>query len=179
MGAQGPGGGYAPPGGGFGTPVRGGPMPRFQLNQSNMTTLDWVTAGASLLLFIFLFLPWYDAHAQGISVSGSALDHGYMYLSLILCLALIGYYVAKLGWGRLPFQLPFPEAMLVLGISGVNLLLVIIAFFDKVVCAFGVCGSGDGIGWTFGSILGLIAALAAVGGVGYPLVNQRQRAGLR
>jgi hypothetical protein len=170
----------APPGG-FGTqvgPTTGRTMPAFQFNTNNMSTFDWAGGVGTLLLFIFLFLPWYSVSGNNglganVSLSGSAIDHGYMYLTLIFCLALIAYYVAKLGWGKLPFNLPFPETYLVIGLSAVNLLLVIIAFFSKQVCYAGLCGSGSGIGWSFGAFLGLLAAIAAMGPA-VPFVQQLQ-----
>lgn len=176
--------GTQPGGYGYGAPVQAGRVPKFAFDPNNMTTFDWVAAGGSLLLFICLFLPWYSISGgvgggQTVTATGSAIDHGYMYLALIFCLALIAYYVAKLGWGGLPFKLPFPELYLIIGLSAVNLLLAVIAFFDKIVCIFGVCGgnsdTGGGIGWSFGAFIGLLAAIAAVAGIAWPLIQQQQQ----
>lgn len=154
----------APPGSGFGTQAGGGAGP-FQISTSNLNTFDWITVGATLLLFISLFLPWYSISGDGLTFSNNAVDHAYMYIALILCLALIAYFVAKLGWGKLPFQLPVTEAQVVLGVCGLNLLLVIIAFINKSVsaCVLGSCAStSSGVGWSIGAFIGLIAALAAL-----------------
>jgi hypothetical protein len=88
-----------------------------------------------------------------------------MWITLLLCLGLIGYYVCKAGWGRLPFQLPFPEAPAILAINALNLLLVIITMLT----------APDGFSLTFGAWLGLLAALAACTPSAMPYVQKAQQ----
>lgn len=131
----------------------------FDLKRLSMA--DVVAGGASLLLFIFLFLPWYTVSVLDVSGSTSALGAGaggYRFLILILALAVIAYVVAR-GLG-VPKQLPPPVQhwQVLIGLTGLDALLTLIAFLFK--------PSGEGIanvGWGAGAFLGLIAALGALG----------------
>lgn len=126
-----------------------------------MALLDWVGAGSTFLLFICLFLPWYSV----LGFSEDGLYHGFMIITLLLCLVVFGYFAAKLGWGRLPINLPLPESGLLLGIFGLNLLLVIIAMLT----------APGGTDLDAGAIIGLIAALAAIGSSLWPYVEKAQQ----
>lgn len=154
------------PGGAYGTPASQsgfgstGSSLAFDLKRLSMG--DLVAGGASVLLFIFLFLPWYTASVLDVSVSVSALGSGaggYRFLILILSLATIAYVVAR-GLG-IPRQLPPPVLhwQVLLGLTGLDALLTLIAFIFK--------PSGGGVvnvGWGAGAFLGLIAALGALAG---------------
>ena len=169
-----PPGAGAPPPGAFGTPPAGagyGAPPQsgfggtaggLAFDLKRLTMGDLVAGGGSLLLFIFLFLPWYTASFEGLSASTNALGSGaggYRFLILIVSLVTIAYVVARsLG---LPRQLPQPllHWQVLIGLTGLDALLTVISFFDK--------PSGGGIvsvGWGAGAFLGLIAALGALGG---------------
>ena len=127
---------------------------------------------ASLLLLISLFLPWYTVSAGPISASASGTTgHGYLWIVFILSLVVIGFLVVQAGFQTLPFSLPVSPARLLLGLTGLNLLLVLIAFLFKP-------GTGDGfvsisVGWGFGAFLGLICAIVAVVPLALPLVRAR------
>jgi hypothetical protein len=165
---MGGGGGTLPPQGP--APARqvgGGTMPAYKFDIANLQTLERVAAGATLILFISLFLDWYHITVSfgTFSETGSAdvlSAHGYMYITLILCLAILAVYVMKLGFGKLPFNIPITDAQLVLGMSALNLLLVIIAFFNK-----------DNTSWSFGAFLGLIAALVVLAPTVWPIVQKQ------
>jgi hypothetical protein len=165
------GGGTLPPQAPAAAPrAGGGTMPAYKFDIANLQTLERVAAGATLILFISLFLDWYHITVSfgSFSESGSAsalTAHGYMYITLILCLVILAIYVAKLGFGKVPFNLPITEAQLILGISALNLLLVIIAFFDK-----------DNTSWSFGAFLGLLAALVALAPTVWPFVEKQMAA---
>jgi hypothetical protein len=105
---------------------------------------------ATLVLFIALFLPWYGVSIGPISVTADATAHGYMDIVLVLCLVELAYLVAIAGLPELRGRLPLPHDVLLTGINAVNLVLVVIAFFDK-----------SGAGWRFGAFVGLVAAIVA------------------
>jgi hypothetical protein len=124
------------------------------------TTTDRVTGAATLVLFISLFLPWFSATASfgGFSASSSAdalTAHGYLYFVLILALLLDGYLIARAMVSQLP-ALPVSHERLLAAVSGLNLLLVLIAVIFKP-------GSSSlvKVGWSFGAFVGLIAAIVA------------------
>jgi hypothetical protein len=137
-------------------PGGGSKLPAFKFNPNNVTTFDWIGVVGTFVLFISLFLTWYTASGFGGSGDlAGAYYHGYSYIILLLCLALLAYYVCKVGFGKLPFNLPFPEATGVLAANAVNLVLVIINMIDSPNVP------GLSVGLAFGAWLGLIAALAA------------------
>jgi hypothetical protein len=133
----------------------------FSFDAARWTTTDRITGTATLVLFISLFLPWFSASASlgGISASSSAdalTAHGYLYLTLILSLVMVGYLVVRAGLKDMPALPLSHERLLAVG-AGVNLLLVLIAVIFK--------PSGGGlvsVGWSFGAFVGLIAAIVAV-----------------
>jgi hypothetical protein len=163
---------------GFGTQGAQGPPPQpaaapaFNFDAKRWTRDDQIVGGASLLLLISLFLPWYT-YSAGLfsgSVSGTT-GHGYLWIVFILALAVVAYLIVQAGFQTLPFHLPFSPAQLLLGLTGINLLLVIIAFLLKP-----GTGSGFGdisVGWGFGAFVGLICAIAAVVPLALPFVRAR------
>src|SRR6266851_2533410 len=91
------------PGGQVQPPAGSAPQFRFDINKLN--TADRVIAVASLLVFISVFLPWFGAF--GVTVSGMSW-HGYLAISLIAAVALIGYLVLRAGLESL--RLPIAHA---------------------------------------------------------------------
>lgn len=146
------------------------PAQAFSFDPAKWTTIDRITGGATVVLFISLFLPWFSASASlaGISASSSedALSaHGYLYLVLIIALLMVGYLIARAGLSAMP-AFPVSHERLLTIASGINFLLVLIAFIFK--------PSGNSlvsVGWDFGAFVGLLAAIVAL----VPLV----RAGLQ
>lgn len=135
-----------------------GPAPSdrapFSFDLKRFSQADRITGVATAVLFISLFLPWYT-YSFGIgSISLDGLWHGWMYLSLLLCLATIAYFVLRAGYDELPFNLPITERQLLLIATVANVVLALIAFLSKP-------GGLNGIGWGFGAFLGLAAAVAA------------------
>jgi hypothetical protein len=134
--------------------------------------------GASLLLLISLFLPWFDATVTGLGgASESGMDaHGWLWIVFIVVLAILAYLVVKAGFGELPFTLPLQQELILLAGTGLNLLLVLIGFVLKpTVPTLPDLGSSISvsIGWDIGSFLALIAAIVAV----VPLVPAARKLG--
>ena len=126
--------------------------PAFRLELSRLTNSDRVTGIASLVLLVSLFLPWYGVNLLGISAEADGLTvHGYLYIVLLLCVAIIAYLVMWAGFEELPVRLPLSHQQRLLVASGLNTVLVLLAFLTK----------PDGTGWRFGAFAGLLAALAA------------------
>jgi hypothetical protein len=147
----------------------------WKFDPGNLSLFEKIGGVAVFILFISLFFDWYSFGGGCVTegtlqvcapnITEDGLYHGYMFITLLLCLVLIAYYVAKLGWGRLPFNLPFPEAPVILAINALNLLLVIITMLT----------APDGFGLSFGAWLGLLAALAACTPSAMPYVEKAQQ----
>jgi hypothetical protein len=121
----------------------------------------------TLVLFISLFLPWFTYSFGSVSVDG--LWHAWMYLVLILCLAILAFLVARAGFSEMPFKLPMADEQLLLIATGVNAVLSILAFLFK------PGGIGfSGIGWGFGAFVGLAAAIVAAAPLAVPAIKARR-----
>jgi hypothetical protein len=141
----------------------------FKFEASRWSRTDRISGIATLVLFISLFLPWFTYNYGLGSISVDGLWHGWMYLVLILCLAIFAYMVIKAGFSERPFKLPMADERLLLIATGINAVLSILAFLFK------PGGIGfSGIGWGFGAFVGLIAAIAAVLPTAVPAIQARR-----
>jgi len=151
--------GYRPPAG----PPQHGPPFAFDLNR--LSRVDQVVGASSLILIITLFLPWFGVSLGGYSASESGFDaHGYLIIPLLTAIVLIAYLVMRAGWDHLPWKLPIEHAPLLLAGTGLQALIVLLAFLFK----------PTGTDWQFGAYLGLLAALVACGAAVMPAINSMQ-----
>ena len=140
----------------------------FNFDAKRWKRSDWVTGIASLVVLISLFLPWFDGTvsanndvglaAQSASESGTA-AHGWLWLVFIISLLILAFLVLTAGFRVLPFKVPLREDQVLLIATGVNLLLVFIAFLLKP-STDGIAGVS--ISWSIGAFLALIAGIVAV-----------------
>jgi len=149
-----------------------GPASAYRFDAGRWTVSDRIVGVASLVVLISLFLPWFsvtvsvfDANLAGVS-AGSASEsgtsaHGWLWFAFIISLVIMAYLILRAGYTVLPFQLPFEHELGLLVAAGLNLLLIFIAFVLKP----GTGIAGIGVNWSFGAILALVAAIAAVGSV--------------
>jgi hypothetical protein len=132
--------------------------------------VDRLVGGGTLVLFIALFLPWFSINFGGIigTASASGLTaHGYLYITLILSLAILGLLVAEaLGLWKLPASAGISRDQLLLIGTVINFVLVLIAFLLK--------PGGPGVGWDFGAFVALIAAVVAAFPLGWPIIQARR-----
>jgi hypothetical protein len=125
---------------------------------------------ASLVVLISLFLPWFTASVAGLAGLGSASESGtdqdgWLWIVFIVVLVILAFLVLKAGFQSLPFTLPLRDELLLLIATGLNLLLVVIAFAGKPSVPSSVPAQFAAhvqIGWGFGAFLALIAAIVAV-----------------
>ena len=128
---------------------------------------DKVIAGSVIVLAIALFLPWFSASVQigsGRALSGSADGtqvHGFLWIVFVLVLAILAVLVGRPYLGQLSFALPGLRQLLLIG-TGLALLLTLIAFLAKPSSGASL-GISVSVSWSYGAILGLLAALAAFG----------------
>ncbi len=142
------------------------PGTTFRLDLRRLSRVDQAVGGASVLVFISLFLPWFGISMLGASfnVSGTT-AHGYLVIVAILALVLVGYLLLRSGWDEFPLHLPIAHAPLLLIGTGLQFLLVLIGFFDK---------PAAGLNWEFGSYLAVIAAVVAAAPVVIPAIRSWQ-----
>ena len=157
--------GWGPPGSGAPGSVSvptGAGAPSFRFDLRRLTTADRTIGIASLVTFIALFLPWFGLSAAGYSFSESGMSaHGWLAIVLIIALVVVAYLVLRAGWDRLPMKLPVAHAPLLLVATGLQLILVVIAFLLKT----------GGLDWDFGAYVGLLAAIVACLPIALPAVR--------
>lgn len=154
----------------------GGPYPRrpagvppvsFDLNR--LTMIDKVVAGATLIAMISIWLPWYSVsfgYLGTFSFSGTG-GHGWLWLEFVVALVLLAYLIMRAAWAEPPVSLPVAHAPLLIIGTGLQLLLLLIAFAD-------IPYGSQGVGWGWAAFIGLIAALVAAGPVIVPAVRTYQ-----
>ena len=159
-----------PPGATSGPGAHAKPEIKFDLASIGHT--DRLVGGGTLVLFIALFLPWFSVSFGPLgSASASGLTaHGYLYITLILAIAVIALLAAEvLGVWKLPATSPLTRDQLLLIATGINFVLVLIAFLLK--------PGGDthsGVGWSYGAFIGLIAAVVAAFPLAWPVIQARR-----
>ncbi len=123
-----------------------------RLDVSRWTRGDWITGIGTLILLVSLFLPWFGISVLGFSAEADGLTaHGYLYLVLVVCLAITGYLVAAASVAELP-GFPLTHRQRLLAATGLNAALVLLAFLIKPTAT----------SWRFGAFAAVIAALAAL-----------------
>src|SRR5215471_2630395 len=127
--------------------------PAFAFDARRWTFADRVTGGASLVLLVSLFLPWFGTDGDFFNVSVDGMWHGYMVIALILAVAILAFLVLRAGFVSLPPGFSVTTAgHLLAGTVGLNLLLAVISFATKPTAT----------SWQYGAYVGLAAAIVAV-----------------
>ena len=142
-----------------GTPAAAPAGSQVKFDATKLTQTDRIVGIASFVLLISLFLSWFSVSLGPIgSVSASGLSaHGYLYIVLILSIVIVALLAVRaLGAWAFPSTAPVTEEQALLIATGINFVLVLIAFLLK------PGGVGSGVGWSFGAFIGLIASIVAV-----------------
>jgi len=149
-------------------PGQHGPPPsvpprEFRFDLRRLSRADQTVGGASLVVLVSLFLPWFGFGTLGanISVAGTT-AHGYLVVVVITALLIAGYLLLRSGWADFPVRLPIAHEMLLLAGTGVQFLLVLIGSLDVPLA---------GLGREIGVYLALLASAAAVIPVAGPVLR--------
>ena len=155
------------------TPSRS--LPPVSFDPARLSTVDKIVTGATLITMISIWLPWFTGSAsflgvtESASVSGTGY-HGWLWFEFIVALVLLAYLVARALWETLPVKVPVAHEPLLIAGTGLQFLLILIAFFD-----WPSNTVADGIVVTFslsvGAFLGLIFSIVAAAPVIVPAVR--------
>jgi uncharacterized membrane protein len=146
------------------SPYADAPPPRVPAHPAapGWTGRDLAIGGALIVLLIALFLPWFSV--LGAAASDGPTSHGYLWTVFVLAIVALVVLVARDAIARLPGNLPSPEQMLV-GATGLALLLTILGVVERpslpVITGLVVSKVFVGVGWSYGGIIALLAALVA------------------
>ena len=150
----------------------GPPAPMTTIELRRLGRGDLIVLVGTVVVFVSLYLPWYSISLSGFAslYSGGAIGSisalgdgagGWRFLILVVCLVIVGYVFLRTMSSR-GLRLPLPHWQLVTVLTGLNLLLVLIAFLVKP--GGGSTVSGLSISWDYGAYLALGAAALAVAG---------------
>ncbi len=144
-------------------PPASAPPREFRLDPRRLSRADQAAGGASLVVLVSLFLPWFGFGTLGanISVAGTT-AHGYLVIVVVTALLIAGYLLLRSGLGEFPLRLPIAHETLLLAGTGVQFMLVLIGFLDVPLA---------GLGRELGAYLALLASVAAVIPVARPVLR--------
>lgn len=146
------------------TPAGVAPPYRFKLQR--LTIIDQITAGATIVLLIALWLPWFGVSGGGFDYSTAGINaHSYLAFALLTSVVLITYLAARAGWDRLPIRPPIAHAPLLLVVGILQFLIVLIAFVS----------TPNGLDHSAGSYIGLVAAIGASLPIVIPVIQATQQ----
>ena len=138
-----------------------------RIDAARLSQADRIAGAATVVLLVSLFLPWFTVSAGPFGYSWSGITaHSYLWLVFVLCLGIIAVLVLGAGFAGIPVQLPVPLGTIMLAATGLNLLIVLLAFFVRP-DGFGLIT----ISWAFGAFISLIAAIAAFVPLAMPVLR--------
>ena len=139
------------------------PPREFRVDLRRLSRADQTVGGASLVVLVSLFLPWFGFGTLGatISIAGTT-AHGYLVIVVITALLMAGYLLLRSGWSAFRVRLPVAHETLLLAGTGVQFLLVLVGFLDVPLA---------GLGREIGAYLALLASVAAVVPVARPVLR--------
>jgi hypothetical protein len=146
--------------------------PAFSLDLKRLTRNDRMVGGATIVFVISLFLPWFTVSDGVFSASVNGLWHGYMYIALILAIAVLAQEILRAGFEQLPFKLPLGHEQALLVATAAIFVLTVLSFVFKPAGASDAFASVNW-GWSFGAVIGLAAAVIAVLPLGLPFLRSR------
>lgn len=144
-------------------PSQSTPSTSYNFDIARLSSADRITGIASVVLLIAMFLPWFGY--GGYSVDGLS-THGYLYIALLVDIALIVYVGARAGLDNLSINNSFAHAPMLFVATLVNFILVVLAFLFK----------PTALSWQFGAFFALIAAAVAAAPIAIPAFRSRQSA---
>jgi hypothetical protein len=139
---------------------------QFRPDWRRLTRVEQAAGGATLIVLVSLFLPWFgfDDLGTDTSVSGTG-AHGYLVIVALLAVLMAGYLLQRSGWEQFPLGLPVAHETVLIAGAGLQFAGVAIGFADV---------PAAGLSWDFGAFLALIAAAAALGAALVPVLRSRQ-----
>jgi hypothetical protein len=118
---------------------------------------------ASLVLLVSFWLPWYSVGPFSVDGVGA---HSWLFIAVLDAIVLVLYFfITMFGVGDLAVPGAMSKDQLLAILTGVNLLLVVLAFLLK----------PTGFSWSYGAFLALAAAIVAFLPFGVPAIRAQRR----
>jgi hypothetical protein len=94
---------------------------QFRPDVRRLTRVEQLAGGATLIVLISLFLPWFGFAEIGTSISISGTTaHGYLAIAVLVEVLLAGYLLWRSGWEEFPVSLPITHEVLLLIATGTS-----------------------------------------------------------
>jgi len=128
--------------------------------------VEQVVGGATLVVFVSLFLPWFGFDSLGarMSLSGTG-AHGYLVVVALLAILIAGYLLQRSGGREFGSPRPGAPGTVLAAAAGLQFAGVATGFADRPM---------PGLSWEFGAYLTMTAAAAAFGSALLPVLSTRQ-----
>jgi hypothetical protein len=148
-------------------PIRQKPKPkRFSKSRQRVEELgrkELIMGPASLVLLVSFWLPWYSFGPFSADGVGA---HGWLFIAALDAIVLVLYFlITAFGVGDLAVPGAMSKDQLLAILTGVNLVLVVLAFLLK----------PAGFSWSYGAFLALAAAIVAFLPFGVPAIRAQRR----
>jgi len=136
---------------------------RIRFDPKRLGVGDVMVAGASLVLIIGIYLPWFEfgSRSTGYFSFDATAVRSWMVVTFVIALAIVVYLLVRVMAGG--FWLPLPHWFILLGACGANLVLTAACFAKK----------ATGVSWDVGAYVSVLAAVTAVVGA---LVRRSEQA---
>ncbi len=149
--------------------------PGFSFDARRWTPRERIIGGASVILLVSLFLPWFWIRLDGTAIGQVAgLQDSPLLIVLVVVIVIFILLVLRAGLGRIPFAPSPGDRQLLAGAAWLNFLPVLVTFLVKP--AYGG-QAPTALGWQAGAFIGLAAAAVAAAGSGLPRLPRRSHAG--
>jgi hypothetical protein len=124
---------------------------------------ELIMGPASLVLLVSFWLPWYSVGPFSADGVGA---HGWLFIAVLDAIVLVLYFlITAFGVGDLAVPGAMSKDQLLAILTGVNLVLVVLAFLLK----------PTGFSWSYGAFLALAAAIVAFLPFGVPVLRAQRR----
>jgi hypothetical protein len=148
-------------------PIRQKPKPkRFAKSRQRVDELgrrELIMGPASLVLLVSFWLPWYSFGPFSADGVGA---HSWLFIAALDAIVLVLYFlITAFGVGDLAVPGAMSKDQLLAILTGVNLVLVVLAFLLK----------PSGFSWAYGAFLALAAAVVAFLPFGVPVIRAQGR----
>jgi hypothetical protein len=149
-------------------PAAAASTPQIKFDASALSQTDRIVGIATAVLFISLFLPWFNANFGFVTASADGLSaHGYLYVTLFISLGIVAFLaLGALGLWKLPTSSAISHDQVLLIGTAVSFVLVLLGFLLK--------PGGSGVGWDWGAFVGLAAAVVALLPLARPVIQARR-----
>ena len=147
--------------GGSASPASGNGAFKFDLGR--LSNNDKIAVGGTFVAFIGFWLPWFSANFGLFSVSINGWSsHFIVKIAVLDTLVILGYFVMRAGWDKLPIGGSFAHAPVLFILTAANFGLILLG---------SLWGYGGASSFGIGAIIAIIGSAAAAAPTAIPAIK--------